>query len=255
MQVRLIAKTTGELGTEYEGKSLDEIIVGIARLSSSRETNELFDEPHKLIRHCLLNQHWSVFSTVNMVFEIHTSRAMGRELLRHWSIRPQELSQRYAEITEFEEVELRKQSKNNRQSSTEVFDPITDDDDDYPLTGSSLTKYAINTSHSVYNTLLDTGVSRETARMILPECTQTRLVMNGTVREWITTLNQRLHKTAQKEIRMIAEAIAESLKVNCPVISKALYNFEYADEIHIIERLTLEKYKVFDIVKNNLKLQ
>jgi thymidylate synthase (FAD) len=255
MQVRLIAKTTGEVGTEYEGKSLDEIIVGIARLSSSREVNELFDEPHKLIRHCLLNQHWSVFSTVNMVFEIHTSRAMGRELLRHWSIRPQEMSQRYAEITEFEEVELRKQSKNNRQSSEERFDPVLDEGLDYQIYGSDRIRETLKMIEGNYRELLNYGVSRETARMILPECTQTRMVMNGTVREWITTLNQRLHKTAQKEIRVIAQAIAESLMLNCPIISKALYNFEYADEVHIIERLTLEKYKVFDIVKEKLKLQ
>ena len=103
MQVRLISKTTGAIGTEYESKSLDEITVGIARLSSSREINELFNEPYKLIRHCLLNGHWSIFATTNLVFEIITSRAMGRELLRHYSIRPQELSQRYAQITEFEE--------------------------------------------------------------------------------------------------------------------------------------------------------
>jgi thymidylate synthase (FAD) len=253
MEVRLIAKTTGELGTEYEGKTLDEIIVGIARLSSSREINELFDEPHKLIRHCLLEQHWSVFSTVNMVFEIHTSRAIGRELLRHSSIRPQEMSQRYAEITHFEEIELRKQCKNNRQSSEEVFTPI--------LTP-SLYKNADEEIKDLllyieneYRLLLNKGVSRETARFILPECTQTRLIMNGTVREWITTLNQRLHKTAQKEIRMVAEAIADYLKIHCPIISKALFDFEYAYDVHLIERLTLEKYKVFDIVKEKLKLQ
>jgi thymidylate synthase ThyX len=81
------------------------------------------------------------------------------------------------------------------------------------------------------------------------------MVMNGTVGEWITTLNVRLHKTAQKEMRAIAWVIAEYLKINCPIISAALYNFEYAEDIHIIERLTLEKYGVFETVKKKLKLQ
>ena len=84
MLVRLISKTTGAIGTEYEAKSIDEIIVGIARISSSRDINELFVEPEKLIRHCLLNGHYSIFEMANLTFEITTSRAMGRELLRHF---------------------------------------------------------------------------------------------------------------------------------------------------------------------------
>jgi thymidylate synthase (FAD) len=246
MQVRLISKTAGQAGTEYEGKSLDEIIVGIARLSSSREVNELFDEPYKLIRHCILEQHWSIFGMANLSFEIITSRAMGRELLRHSSIKPQEFSQRYAEVTEFEEVELRLQSQNNRQSSTVVID-------DFEVNFE--VRQHLEKTRGFYSKLLQLGVAKETARLILPETTQTKLIMNGGIREWITTLNQRLHKTAQKEIRLPAEAIRDILIQECPQISKALFNFEYAYDIHILERVVLEKYKVFDTVKNQLNLK
>ncbi|QVQ57110.1 thymidylate synthase [Anabaena phage Elbi] len=253
MKVRLIAKTCGEFGTEYAGKSIDEIIVGIARLSSPKEINELFTEPHKLIRHCINGGHWSVFTESNLIFEITTSRAIGRELLRHWSIRPQELSQRYAEITAFEEIEIRKQCKNNRQSSTEIFDPsiITNETLKLDVKASELMKDTIDHCIATYGHLLRVGVARESARFVLPETTQTKLIMNGTVREWITTLNQRLHKTAQKECRAIAEAIRDYMLIECPIISKALYNFEDAYDIHILERVTLEKYGVYEIVKNN----
>lgn len=249
MQVRLISKTTGAIGTEYESKSLDEITVGIARLSSSREINELFNEPYKLIRHCLLNGHWSIFATTNLVFEIITSRAMGRELLRHYSIRPQELSQRYAQITEFEEIEIRKQAKNNRQSSTEVFDPTLFGVD---YKASQAIETHLKNTTALYQELLDNDTSRETARMILPETTQTKLIMNGTLREWITTLNQRLHNTAQKEVRLVAEAIRDIFIQECPVISKALYNFDDSYYIHILERLVLEKYKVYKQIRETV---
>lgn len=249
MQVRLISKTTGVIGTEYESKSLDEITVGIARLSSSREINELFNEPYKLIRHCLLNGHWSIFATTNLVFEIITSRAMGRELLRHYSIRPQELSQRYAQITEFEEIEIRKQAKNNRQSSTEVFDPTLFEVD---YKASQAIEIHLKNTTALYQELLDNDTSRETARMILPETTQTKLIMNGTLREWITTLNQRLHNTAQKEVRLVAEAIRDIFIQECPVISKALYNFDDSYYIHVLERLVLEKYKVYKQVRKTV---
>lgn len=259
MKVRLLTKTTGAIGTEYEGKSIDSIIVGIARLSSSRETNELFDEPHKLLRHCLNNGHWSVFATANMGFEITTSRAIGRELLRHWSLAPQELSQRYKAISEFEPVEIRMQNINNRQSSTEVFDPTWYEDDNGNITddllnakrASSQIFYHLEEAKDLYLKLLKQGVAKECARMILPETTQTVLIFNGKIRDWITTLNQRLHSTAQKECRLVAEAIRDIFIQECPVISKMLYNFEDAYNCHILERVLLEKYGVYDMIKNN----
>ena len=242
MKVRLITTTQGYTGTEYADKTLDEIVVGIARISSSRETNDLFQEPEKLLRHCILNGHWSILTTANLTFEIETSRAIGRELLRHWSLKPQEISQRYAEIQSFEPVELREQCTNNRQSSTEVVDN--------PHTNRMVTEH-LNSTQSLYGNLLEAGVSRETARMVLPETAQTRIIFNGTLRDWITTLNQRLHNTAQKEIRLVAQAIRDEFIKQCPHISKALYNFEDAEYIHILDRLVLEKYGVYDTIKNN----
>ena len=250
MKVRLLTKTEGAKGTEYEGKTIDEIIVGIARCSSSREANELFSEPHKLLRHCLNHSHWSVFGEANLGFEITTSRAIGRELLRHWSLAPQELSQRYKSISEFEPIELRMQSADNRQSSTVVFDPSIQ-----PVYGQINASREIiahlDSTQELYQKLLDAGVARECARMILPETTETVLIFNGKIRDWITTLNQRLHKTAQKECRLVAEEIRDIFIEECPVISKMLYNFEDAYECHILERVLLEKYGVYGMIKEN----
>jgi flavin-dependent thymidylate synthase len=260
MQVRLITKTVGIEGTEYESKSLDQITVGIARLSSSREINELFTEPHKLLRHCISNGHWSVLNTTNLGVEIETSRAVGRQLLRHWSLKPQELSQRYAEITSFEEVELRKQCKNNRQSSEDVLATVSENEhknhfNEYEnIRLTEVTEEAqmlLEQAKYTYERCLEWGVSRETSRMLLPETATTKIIFNGTLREWVTTLNQRLHKTAQKETRLVCEVIRDCFMIECPIISKCLYNFEDAYEIHILDRLVLEKFGVYDLVKNN----
>lgn len=245
MNVRLITKTVGL--HEYENKSIDEIITGVARLSSSREINELFDEPHKLLRHCINNSHWSVFGTCNLGFEITTSRAIGRELLRHWSLQPQELSQRYKTISEFEPIEIRKQSTNNRQSSTHVFNPIISSEE----SANSLIARHLEDGKNLYENLISHNVAKECARMILPETTQTVLYFNGKIRDWITTLNQRLHHTAQKECRLVAESIRDLFMEECPLISKMLFNFQDADKCHILERLLLEKYGVYEMIKSN----
>lgn len=252
MNVRLLTKTIGL--EEYAGKDIDSIITGIARLSSSREINTLFDEPHKLLRHCISNGHWSVFGTCNLGFEIVTSRAIGRELLRHWSLQPQEFSQRYAPVSNFEPIEIREQSTNNRQSSTEVFNPLMDEyegDTGHELSAQDMIDDHLTNTRELYLKLLDKGIAKECSRMILPETAQTTLYFNGKVRDWITTLHQRLHKTAQKECRLVAERIRDIFIQECPIISKMLFNFEDAYDCHILDRVLLEKFGVYDLLKGN----
>lgn len=254
MIVELISKTQGL--NKFENQSIDNIIVGQARVSTSRELNELFDEPHKLLNHCILNQHWSIFDLANLGFYVETSRAMGREFLRHWSIHPTEFSQRYSSNVSMEGIELRVQSKNNRQSSTEAFNPTIEiksfsgNGDNHVNDANTIINTHKKFTTNLYNALLEKNTARETARFILPETTSTQMYFNGTIRSWITFLNARLHQTAQKEIRLIAEQIKDIFIQECPIISKSLFNFENAYNIHILERIVLEKYKVYQQVIN-----
>lgn len=238
MEISLISKTQG-IGV-FEGKSLDELIVGQARVSTSRELNELFDEPHKLLRHCILNQHWSIFELANLGFRVETSRAIGREILRHGKfVGLTEFSQRYSDEIDFEDIELRKQAVSNRQSSTDKVRDVLFDLE--------------FTNGDVYKKWIKEGVAKETARMILPECTKTTIYLNFRIRELITFLNARLHKTAQKEIRDLANVIKDIFIQECPIISNSLFNFEHAEEFHILEQVVLEKYKLRSTVINENK--
>jgi len=241
MKVRLIAKTTGAIGTEYEGKSIDNIIVGIARVSSNRDTNNLFDEPHKLLRHCVLEQHWSILESASLTFEVYTSRAMSHEIIRHKSMSFQEFSLRYAEAIDIEPIELREQSKDNRQSSTELLENNS-------YTCHTQVNDSIDNIKYLYDGLLKLNVARETARFVLPLATTTKINMTANVRSIITFLNARLHKTAQKEIRLVAEAIRDIFIKECPIISQCFFNFDNAYNIHILERLVLEKYKLYELI-------
>lgn len=247
MRVELITKSVGVTGSLFENRSIDEIIVGQARVSTSRSDQDLFDTPEKLIRHCILNQHWSIFELANLGFKIETSRAIGREILRHGSmIGLTEFSQRYSEVLEMEPVELRKQAQSNRQSSTEVFDPLVNPLE--PIRASNVITGTLWGIENTYKVLLAEGVARESARMILPETTKTTIYLNARIREIITFLNARLHKTAQKEIQKIAEVIRDIFIEQCPIIANALFNFDMAYDHHIIDQLVLEKYKVRDSI-------
>lgn len=235
MKVELVTKTVG-VGS-YEGVSIDEIIVGQARVSTSKSGDSLFNKPEILIRHLLLQGHFSPFDMCNLGFDISTSRAMSLEFIRHFSIKPQQFSQRYSKSTDMEYIELREQSLNNRQSSTDMV---------YDSELQVMVDETIEKSRKTYDALIRKNVAKEVARFVLPETATTRLYMNGSIRSWITFLNARLHKTAQKEIRLLAEGIRDIFTTQCPVISSALYNFENSYNVHILDRLILEKYGVYE---------
>lgn len=191
--------------------SPEEYIIYAARLSSEDRINN--ETAPKLLKYLIDNKHWSPFEMVSIGIEITTSRAIAQQLLRHRSFSFQEFSQRYAEVTEMEPVELRMQAESNKQSSEEV------------ATDSSLmimVSDAVGHCQEVYVDLLDAGVAKECARMVLPLTTQTTLIMHGTLRSWIHLFDQRCDPHAQKETQEIAYAAREEVGKYCPWTAKAL---------------------------------
>lgn len=204
----------------------EETIVEIARVSSKRTDKK--SKPEGLINYLIKHKHWSPFEHASMTLEIDTSKAIGIQLIRHRSFTFQEFSQRYQDVNllgdMFEPIELRKQAEDNRQSSTEEFDPVLS-------LANKKASYIIETylkaSTALYNELLDAGIARETARMILPLCTKTKIYMTGTLRSWIHFFDLRDDGHAQKEIQELAKEGKEIFKQQFPVLSNAL---GYKDE-------------------------
>ena len=201
----------------------EEHIVEVARVSSSRKNKK--EDYEKLVKYLIKHGHWSPFEHSYMTFEIETSKAIAIQLLRHRSFTFQEFSQRYQDVNElsefmFEDVRFRKQSENNRQSSTEEISDI-DNRDMYDLVENHLKR-----TEALYNWLILEGVSRETARMILPLCTKTKLHMTGNIRSWIHFIGIRDDKHAQLEMQLVAKEIKSIFMRQLPVISSVLYNNE-----------------------------
>ena len=123
----------------------------------------------------------------------------------------------------FENVELRAQCEDNRQSSTEIINPkMYEGDIFFEGKASEVIKTHFRACHRLYNDLLKEGVAREQARMVLPLATTTKIQMTGSIRSWIHFLELRDDSHAQKEIQLIAKEIKNQLKTNLPVISEAL---------------------------------
>jgi thymidylate synthase (FAD) len=200
--------------------TIEDNIVEIARVSSSRVDKS--EKPEGLINYLIRNKHWSPFEHGSITMEIDTSKAIGIQLLRHRSFTFQELSQRYAVVGACEPIELRGQHANNRQSSSQVFDPLIDVGQGIRMAASDIVSNQIEANQEVYKALLEAGVARECARMVLPMATSTKIYMTGTVRSWIHMLQIRDDEHAQKEIQEIAKEMKSIFIKELPLISNAL---------------------------------
>jgi len=218
MSVKLVSFTepTSLMGVNsdciIQQLSPEELIVYIARVSNpSNQMN--METATKLINYLIKHKHWSPFEFVDVTFEIVTRRSIAAQILRHKSFSFQEFSQRYSTATEVQPIEMRKQGKTNRQSSEEtVPDFILERDIEQHFANSKM----------LYDKLIKAGVSRETARDVLPLSTETTMYMKGSVRSWIHYLELRCSPDTQKEHRLIAEDIKSIFVNQFPNISEAL---------------------------------
>ena len=215
MKAELVAKTEG-VG-KYKGLTSEEIVSAIARHGIIKNDNG------KLIKYLMKEHHWSPLDMINFTFEVETSRAIARQWLRHSSIKPQEHSQRYSDRVLFEDIELRKEHPTNRQSSMDVFNPKIETDrylggfiPGAEEKAGDLIEGVLEDIEYLYNKLIEAGVAKECARMILPECTTTTLTFNGSLRSWLSFLNVRLDHHSQKEIVELAKEVGEILAEEMP---------------------------------------
>ena len=195
----------------------EQLMAYVARVSNpSNQDNEKYAG---LLKYCIKHNHWSVFEQSSMTLEIETTRAIAAQILRHRSFTFQEFSQRYAssnDLGDIELPELRRQDTKNRQNSTDDLDPeIVDKFERQMIT-------LFSSAKSLYTQMLDTGVAKECARMVLPLCTPTRIYMTGSCRSWIHYINLRSAHGTQKEHMEIAEACRKVFIEQFPSVSEAL---------------------------------
>tara|TARA_Y100001963_G_scaffold14688_1_gene18386 strand:+ start:1004 stop:1636 length:633 start_codon:yes stop_codon:yes gene_type:complete len=195
----------------------EKMMAYIARVSNpSNQDNEKYAG---LLKYCIKHNHWSVFEQSSMTVEIETTRAIAAQILRHRSFTFQEFSQRYAssnDLGNIELPELRRQDTKNRQNSIDDLDVEMVD----KLNRQMITLFS--SAKSLYTQMLDAGVAKECARMVLPLATPTRIYMTGSCRSWIHYINLRSAHGTQKEHMEIAEGCRKVFIEQFPSVSEAL---------------------------------
>lgn len=192
----------------------EQIITDCARVSNPANQGK---DGTALIKYLIKHDHWSPFEMACACFRIETSRGIAPQILRHRSFHFQEFSQRYAKVTEFVEVEPRRQDASNRQNS--IDDLPRDVREWWELTQTNVQNYA----SKAYEMALQQGIAKECARFLLPASAKSVLYMQGTVRDWIHYVRVRTSDDTQLEHRRIAQSIRDSLGEHVPAIGRAVW--------------------------------
>lgn len=214
MKVNLVSLTSPKI---KDINNPEDLVAYCARVSSPQnQTN--FESAPKLLKYLIKNKHWSPFEMIDMTLEIKTSRAIAAQILRHRSFSFQEFSQRYSVANEFQDIELRLQGDKNRQVGEELISKKHPEYDNL----NRLISDALSTSQHCYDTMIENGIAKEVARMILPLTTETTMYMKGSLRSWVHYIDLRTEKNTQKEHRDIATECKEIFIKEFPVISEEL---------------------------------
>ncbi len=201
----------------------DERIVQAARVSYGKGT-KTFREDRGLIHYLLRNEHTSPFEQVVLTFHIKLPIFVARQWIRHRTARVNEISGRYSVLKEEFYLpaleDLAPQSKDNKQGrATEPFPPEVGEGILRRL--STLQGEA----YKVYEELLETGLAREVARIVLPLCAYTEWYWQMDLHNLMHFLKLRMDPHAQKEIRLYAQVIFEITKRVCPIAMEAFEEY------------------------------
>lgn len=196
----------------------EETMAYIARVSNpANQDNPSFEG---LLKYCIKHGHWSVFEQAFMTVEIETTRAIAAQILRHRSFTYQEFSQRYADSSLLADnipmFDLRSQDSKNRQNS------IDDVDEETRQKYESVVRKHFAEAMDIYKNMLDSGIAKECARMVLPLATPTRIYMTGSCRSWVHYITLRSANGTQKEHMEIAEGCKTIFCEQFPTVGKAL---------------------------------
>jgi thymidylate synthase (FAD) len=205
----------------------DKSAVEAARVSFSNHTNKedrtMTERDKKLASFLMDEGHFTPFEHLIIKVHVKTPIFVARQWFRHRLFSYNEISRRYTskQADEFYIPDhIRTQDEINKQGSIKTNQKELEKSD------IALIEASYMRSYQDYKKLLEHGVAREMARMVMPFGQYTEFYMTGNIRSYMNFLNLRADSHAQWEIQEYAKALAEIFKNVYP------YTYEYFIKNH-----------------------
>jgi thymidylate synthase (FAD) len=204
----------------------DLTVVNSARASLDQVSHTMGDREKKLSNFLIREGHTSTTEHNVITFWIKAPLFVARQHMRHRTFSFNEISRRYTSqnIEFYLPKEMRKQDEKNRQASLdETFNPIISYEpyEQYVfqrLTANLSIKLHSEQSLVLFYKMIDQGVAREQARMVLPQNLYTTYWCTGSLHNWVNSfIAKRDHEDAQWEIRLLAQEISRQIRNIWPI--------------------------------------
>lgn len=196
---------------ECEGMMCDFAIVQAARVSLDQGVKNV-EQDSKLIDFLIKHKHTSPFEMVKLKFHVKCPIFIQRQWIRHRTANVNEISGRYSVLKPefYIPDKICVQGEFNKQmSGDEIKDQNVID---------LFKKYieTANKQYSLYNELIEKGVSKEMARIGLPLNMYTEFYWCIDLHNLLNFIRLRSAPNAQPEIRQYSDAIKELIRSLCP---------------------------------------
>ncbi len=191
-----------------------------ARVSFGKRREELNEKDKVLIQYLADERHTSPFEHVAFTFHVKCPLFVTRQWHRHRTWSYNEISRRYTSINlEFYVPNAyRQQAETNRQASTDELLSETKD-------GKSIHDIVENHTRGafeLFESLIEQGVAREQARMVLPQNMYTEMYATVNLHNLIHFIELRIHAGAQWEIQQYAMKLLDLAEEAAPYAIKAI---------------------------------
>jgi thymidylate synthase (FAD) len=197
----------------------DLLPVMAARVSHNQDdkTGVDVEKDKKLMQYLTDHKHMSPFEHASVTFLVECPFYVAREWHRHRTQSFNEVSARYTSdfIGEFAIVDMFRQQATRNKQSSEGF--IANQE-------AAHLELRVLYEHSMdaYDKLIELGVAREQARMVLPMGHLTRFYATANLRNWAHFCALRQAPDAQQEIRELANRVSEEISKIYPVTWECL---------------------------------
>jgi thymidylate synthase (FAD) len=190
-------------------------VVQSARVSFG-QGRKTVEEDTRLVRYLMFHDHMSPFEHVVFKFHVSCPLFVRAQWFRHRTWSYNEVSRRYTshKIQFYIPERYRKQDLTNKQGS--VFSEEINQD-----IAKNTVKKQSELGLNAYKILIEMGIAREHARMVLPQNMYTEFYATVNLRNLLHFVRLRIAPEAQWEIRQYAKAILGILEQTVPITLEA----------------------------------
>ena len=194
-------------------------VVNGARVSFARHKSEMDESDAGLIRFLMRDRHGTPFEHNAFRFHVRAPLFVAREWFRHRVGSFNEFSMRYAKASdEFyvpEPDDVRSQVGKPGAYSFEPVEPELAESTREEL------RDVYDAAYATYTRLVEQGVARELARLVMPMGAYTEFYWTVNARSLMNFISLRAAETAQREIRRYADACERFFADKMPVTYSA----------------------------------